>query len=148
MLLFLPHPHCCVYALLYADVVHALDYCSKNYLCKERVKAAIILMHEADFPPFPAHLSLLKDKQQITIWSYTLRGVRQHLSASKFSRSPARKCILQLHRAFTDLPGSQAIFLYSSGKFLQLFVSENTREQIDTFLYTLPSCLIDACSYF
>lgn len=58
------------------------------------------------------------------------------------------KYILQLHRAFMDQPRSQVIFLYSSGKFLQFLVSENTQEQIATFLYTLPTCLMDACSYF
>lgn len=50
----------CVYALLYTDVVHAVDDCSKNHLCKEMAQTAIILMHGADSASFPAHLSLLK----------------------------------------------------------------------------------------
>lgn len=100
------------------------------------------------FHSFSCSSFLIKDKQHVTTWCYTLKFVRQHFSASKFSRSLTRKCILQLHRAFMDLPRSQVIFLYSSGKFLQLFVPENTQEQIDTFLDTLPTCLIDDCSYF
>ena len=46
--------------VLHTDVVHTLDHCSKNDLCKEVVKTVIILMHGDDSTPFPAHVSLLK----------------------------------------------------------------------------------------